>query len=144
MSQRNSFDLQRFVVAQAPAFDAALKELRSGRKQTHWMWFVFPQMRGLGHSSLAEFYGIASLDEARTYLAHELLGMRLVQCTETVLHTQASSLYAIFGSPDDMKFKSCMTLFSVAADEPDNLFLEALQRWCDGSLDERTLALISR
>ncbi|MBZ9653709.1 DUF1810 domain-containing protein [Phyllobacterium lublinensis] len=143
MSQRNSFDLQRFVVAQAPAFDAALKELQSGRKQTHWMWFVFPQMRGLGHSSQAEFYGIASLDEARAYLAHELLGMRLVQCTETVLHTEASSLYALFGSPDDMKFKSCMTLFSVAADEPDNLFLEALQRWCDGSLDERTLALIS-
>ncbi len=143
MSQGDSFDLQRFVVAQAPVFDTVLKELQGGRKQSHWMWFVFPQLRGLGRSPMAEFYGIASLDEASAYLAHPLLGMRLDLCTRTVLHSEANSLHPIFGSPDDMKFKSCMTLFSVAAGNADNIFLHSLKRWCEGRPDERTLALIS-
>ncbi|PSH66798.1 DUF1810 domain-containing protein [Phyllobacterium brassicacearum] len=143
MSQGDSFDLQRFVVAQAPVFGDVLRELQGGRKQSHWMWFVFPQLRGLGHSALAEFYGIASLDEARAYLAHPLLGMRLDLCTRTVLHSEASSLHTIFGSPDDMKFKSCMTLFWVAAGNADDIFFQGLQCWCEGHLDERTLALIS-
>src|SRR5215469_5759059 len=104
-------DLERFVTAQAPVFDAALSELKEGRKHSHWMWFIFPQLRGLGHSPTAQFYGIASLDEARAYYAHKLLGQRLLLCTKTVLGSEAPSLHAIFGSPDDLKFASCMTLF---------------------------------
>ena len=103
----------------------------------------FPQLRGLGHSPTAEFYGLASLDEATAYLNHPLLGMRLKLCTGTVLHVKAPSLQAIFGSPDDMKFKSCMTLFSIAVGNSENIFSQNLHRWCDGGLDERTLELIS-
>jgi uncharacterized protein (DUF1810 family) len=112
MPDADPFDLNRFVIAQAPVFAAALDELKAGRKRSHWMWFIFPQLRGLGHSSMAEFYGISSLDEGRAYLAHPLLGPRLILCTETVLALQGRSLHAIFGSPDDMKFRSSMTLFS--------------------------------
>ena len=136
------FDIERFVTAQAPVFETALGELRAGRKRSHWMWFVFPQLRGLGHSSTARFYGISSLDEARAYLAHALLGPRLDLCISTVDGIEGSSLHAIFGAPDDMKFRSCVTLFSLAADHADNIFRRALDRWCDGRPDERTLALI--
>jgi uncharacterized protein (DUF1810 family) len=106
------------------------------------MWFIFPQLAGLGRSSTARFYGISSLDEARAYLAHKLLGPRLDLCTRIVLKSESSSLYAIFGSPDDLKFRSCMTLFSLAMDDPDNPFRQALDRWCSGRPDEQTLALI--
>jgi len=135
------FNLERFVTAQAPAFDTVLNELRAGRKQTHWMWFVFPQLRGLGRSSMAEYYGISSRAEARAYLAHAVLGPRLDLCTRTVLESEAPSLNAIFGSPDDMKFRSCATLFALVSGERDNPFQGALDRWCDGRPDERTLAL---
>ena len=138
------FDLQRFVTAQLPAFEAALGELRAGSKRSHWMWFVFPQLRGLGHSSIAEFYGISSLEEACAYLAHPLLGPRLILCTTTVIETDSASLHAIFGSPDDMKFRSCMTLFSLATEAADSPFRHALDRWCAGRPDQRTLALIRR
>jgi uncharacterized protein (DUF1810 family) len=140
--RRAPFDLKRFVTAHAPVFETALDELRAGRKQSHWMWFVYPQLRGLGHSSTARFYAISSLDEARTYLAHPLLGPRLILCARTVAEIEGSSLHTIFGSPDDMKFRSCMTRFSLAADHPDNPFHRALDRCCDGRPDERTLALI--
>jgi uncharacterized protein (DUF1810 family) len=136
------FDLQRFVTAQAPVFATALEELRAGRKRSHWMWFVFPQLRGLGQSPTAQYYGIGGLDEARAYLTHPLLGPRLVLCTRTVLEAEAPSLHAVFGSPDDMKFRSCATLFSLAADDAGNVFRRALHRWCDGRPDERTLALL--
>jgi uncharacterized protein (DUF1810 family) len=106
------------------------------------MWFVFPQLSGLGRSSTARFYGIGSIDEARAYLAHPVLGPRLDLCARIVLTSESPSLHAIFGSPDDMKFRSCMTLFSLAADDPDNPFRQALDRWCDGRPDEQTLALI--
>src|SRR4051812_31904857 len=106
---REPCNLDRFVVAQEPVFTTALNELGSGRKRTHWMWFIFPQLRGLGHSSTAEFYGIGSLTEARAYLAHPLLGPRLILCTEAVLGISDRSLQAIFGSSDDMKFRSSMT-----------------------------------
>jgi uncharacterized protein (DUF1810 family) len=99
------FDLQRFVTAQAPVFEVALEELRTGRKRTHWMWFIFPQLRGLGHSATARFYGIGSPEEARAYAAHPLLGSRLTVCTRAVLDNTARSLHDIFGSPDDMKFR---------------------------------------
>jgi uncharacterized protein (DUF1810 family) len=105
------------------------------------MWFIFPQLRGLGHSSMAEFYGISSLDEGRAYLAHPLLGPRLILCTETVLALQGRSLHAIFGSPDDMKFRSSMTLFSLAARQGEGVFRQAIDRYCEGRLDERTVAL---
>ncbi|HEX3501740.1 MAG TPA: DUF1810 domain-containing protein [Stellaceae bacterium] len=142
MVTSDPYDLQRFVTAQAPVFDTVLDELRAGQKRSHWMWFVFPQLRGLGHSSTAQFYGISSLDEARAYLAHPVLGPRLDFYTRTVVESAAPSLHAIFGSPDDMKFRSCVTLFSLAAGNAENPFRRALDRWCEGHPDERTLALI--
>jgi uncharacterized protein (DUF1810 family) len=138
----DQFDLERFVTAQEPVFDTVINELRAGRKRTHWMWFVFPQLRGLGRSSMAEHYGISSLAEARAYLAHPVLGPRLDLCTRMVLEIEAPSLNAIFGSPDDMKFRSCATLFALATGERDNPFQHAIDQWCDGRPDERTLALI--
>ena len=137
------FDLQRFVKAQGPVIDVALEELRAGRKRTHWMWFVFPQLRELGRSATARFYGISSLEETRAYAAHPLLGPRLVLCTRTVLESRARSLSDIFGSPDDMKFRSCMTLFEAAVPLPDPVFGQALERWCAGERDPRTLQLIA-
>ena len=142
MTSEDSFDLERFVTAQAPVFETVLAELRAGRKRSHWMWFVFPQLRGLGQSSTAQFYGIASTEEARAYLAHPLLGPRLDLCTRIVLGSEGPSLHAIFGSPDDMKFRSCMTLFSLATGDPANPFRNALDRWCGGRPDVRTLALV--
>ena len=142
MQHGDTFDLQRFVTAQAPVFDTALAELRAGHKRSHWMWFVFPQLRGLGQSSMARLYGVGSLGEARAYLAHPLLGPRLDLCTGAVLASDGRSLHTIFGSPDDMKFRSSMTLFALAATDGDNAFREALDRYCEGRMDERTLALI--
>ena len=138
----DSFDLQRFVSAQAPVFDTVLAELRAGRKRTHWMWFIFPQLRGLGHSPTAQFYGISSLAEARAYHADALLGPRLELCARIVLESRARSLHEIFGSPDDWKFRSCMTLFDIAAPEAP-LFGQALDRWCAGERDERTRRLLT-
>jgi uncharacterized protein (DUF1810 family) len=142
MTSEDGFDLERFVTAQAPVFETVLAELRAGRKRSHWMWFVLPQLRGLGQSATARFYGIASIAEARAYLAHPLLGPRLDLCTRIVIGSEGPSLHAIFGSPDDMKFRSCMTLFSLATDDPANPFQQALDRWCGGQPDERTLALV--
>jgi uncharacterized protein (DUF1810 family) len=130
------------VTAQAPVFETVLAELRAGRKRSHWMWFVFPQLAGLGRFSRARFYGISSVDEARAYLAHPVLGRRLDLCTRTVLASEAPSVHAIFGSPDDLTFRSSMTLFSLAADDPENLLRQALDLWCGGQPDEQTLALI--
>ena len=139
---QDPFDLERFVTAQAPVFDRALAELQAGRKRSHWMWFIFPQLRGLGFSATARLYGIASLAEARAYRVHPLLGPRLETCTRTVLAIENRSLHDIFGSPDDVKFGSCMTLFSLAAGGHENVFRAALDRWCGGRQDERTLELL--
>lgn len=136
------FDLDRFLLAQAPVYDIALAELMGGRKLTHWMWFVFPQLRGLGRSAMAQRYGIGSIDEARAYLAHPVLGSRLRECVTAVLDCGETALGTIFGSPDDMKFRSSMTLFAVAAGDAEILFDAALAKLCDGQRDERTLALI--
>jgi uncharacterized protein (DUF1810 family) len=138
----DTFDLERFAEAQRPVFDAVLQELRGGRKRSHWMWFVFPQLKGLGSSPMAQVYGIESLAEARAYLAHTVLGPRLVLCTEAVLAIEGKSLNAIFGSPDDLKFCSSMTLFSRAAEETADVFRRALDRFCAGREDSRTLALL--
>jgi uncharacterized protein (DUF1810 family) len=132
--------LQRFVDAQAGVIDAVRDELRAGRKRSHWMWFVFPQLKGLGVSSTAQFYGIASLDEARAYLAHPVLGPRLRECCALMLAVPARSAHEILGSPDDLKFRSCLTLFSLASPQ-EPVFLQALQRFYEGEPDPRTVAL---
>jgi len=142
LTAADPFDLERFVTAQEAVFPAVLAELKAGRKRSHWMWFVFPQLQGLGHSSMAAFYGIISLREARAYLTHPLLGPRLVRCTRTVTNIEGGSLNEIFGSPDDMKFQSSMTLFALAAADPDSPFYKALDRWCGGTLDAQTLRLL--
>ena len=136
------FDLSRFVTAQAGAFSAAVEELRSGRKRSHWMWFVFPQLKGLGVSTTAQFYGICGLDEATAYLQHPVLGARLEAAVEAVQVSGAPSLHALFGSPDDLKFCSSMTLFAIAA--PGGPYQAALERWCGGQPDRRTVALLSQ
>jgi uncharacterized protein (DUF1810 family) len=142
MNDDDPFDLQRFVTAQSSTFPAALQELKQGRKRGHWMWFIFPQLRGLGRSSTAMFYGIASLDEARAYLAHGALGPRLILCTEVVVNAEGQSLHAIFGSPDDMKFRSSMTLFACTSESNGSVFQQALDRHCGGVRDEHTVALL--
>ena len=138
----NSDELGRFVETQNPVYAQVCAELAAGAKRSHWMWFVFPQLRGLGQSAMAVHYGLASAVEARAYWQHPLLGARLKECTQLVLAVQNKSAFEIFGQPDDMKFRSCMTLFAhCAAGEP--MFLEALARYCAGQQDERTLALLS-
>jgi uncharacterized protein (DUF1810 family) len=134
-----SFDLQRFVEAQDPVIERVRAELRAGRKASHWMWFVFPQIAGLGSSPMARRYAIASLDEARAYLAHPVLGSRLRECTQLVTAIEGRSATEIFGRPDDLKFRSSMTLFARAAEE-DGVFLEALQKYFPAGLDPATLA----
>ncbi len=123
--------------------ETVLGELRAGRKRTHWMWFVFPQLRGLGRSSTAQFYGIADLAEARAYLEHPVLAARLRSCVEAVLEVRNRSLHQIFGSPDDMKFRSSMTLFLLAGGD-GSLFRAALERYCSGEQDPATLSLLRR
>jgi uncharacterized protein (DUF1810 family) len=112
------FDLERFVEAQAPVYETVLRELRAGRKTTHWTWFIFPQAKGLGRSAMSERYGIGSLDEARAYLAHPVLGPRLRECTELVLAHEGVPLEEILGALDAMKFRSSMELFRAAGFEP--------------------------
>ena len=134
-------DLDRFVKAQDPVFETVLRELRGGRKQTHWMWFVFPQLWGLGRSPMAQFYGIASLADAKAYLDHPVLGLRLPQCVEAVFVVPDRTLNQIFGSPDDIKFRSSMTLFALASDG-GSVFHQALDRCCSGAKDPATLKLL--
>ncbi len=136
------YDLERFVSAQAGVHERALAELRAGRKQSHWMWFVFPQSQGLGRTSTARRYAIASLDEARAYLDHPVLGPRLLECTAAATEAEAPSLHALFGSPDNLKFISSMTLFSLVAEDPGP-FRRALERWNGGRQDARTLELMA-
>jgi uncharacterized protein (DUF1810 family) len=134
-------NLQRFVDAQAHVYQAVVEELRAGRKRSHWMWFVFPQIRGLGHSPMAQRFAIASLAEARAYLGHPVLGPRLRECTQLVIDVEGRTALEIFGSPDDIKFRSSMTLFSLAApDEP--LFKTALTKYFSAGPDPETLARV--
>lgn len=134
------FNLQRFVQAQAGVFENAVEELRAGRKRTHWMWFIFPQLKGLGVSSTAQFYGLGSREEAAAYLDHPVLGPRLEAAVAALQSCTAASLHAVFGSPDDLKFRSCMTLFAFLA--PDGPYQASLDRWCGGKADPQTLALL--
>lgn len=130
--------LERFVTAQAQIYPRVLAELKAGCKQSHWMWFIFPQIAGLGHSTMAQMYAIASLDEARAYLAHPLLGARLRECCQAVMTVEGKSAHDIFGSPDDVKFRSCLTLFAQAAPN-ETLFTDLLDKYFDGEADELTL-----
>ena len=135
------YNLQRFLDAQAPVFDEVRAELSTGQKTSHWMWFIFPQIQGLGRSYTSQKFAITSLTEAKAYLEHELLGPRLRQCTALVNAVEGRSAYEIFDSPDDMKFRSCMTLFARAT--VDNaLFEQALQKYFEGRHDRRTLDLL--
>ena len=137
-SPADPFDLDRFVAAQAHGAAEALAELRAGRKRTHWIWYVFPQIAGLGSSAMAQRYALVSLDEARAYLAHPVLGPRLRACTEAALAGGTGSAHDLFGSPDERKFRSSMTLFARAAPE-EPLFRAALVRFYGGEEDPLTL-----
>ena len=142
MSRSDPYNLQRFVDAQARDFASAYDELRRGRKRTHWIWYVFPQMKGLGSSDTAIMYGIGSAGEARAYLAHPLLGPRLLQATRLMIDLAPRSPTDVLGSPDDVKFRSCMTLFARVSAAP-GVFQQALDALCAGSEDPRTVALIA-
>jgi uncharacterized protein (DUF1810 family) len=137
-SDQDTYNLGRFLLAQERVFDRVVSELRAGMKTSHWMWFIFPQIRGLGRSPISVEYAISSRDEARAYLQHPLLGPRLKECTRLVLELQGRSVEDIFGSPDDMKFRSCMTLFAQVSPD-DNMFERALQRYFAGMPDQLTL-----
>ncbi len=134
--------LDRFIEAQAPVYAQALAELRAGQKQSHWMWFVFPQIGGLGQSAMSRAYAIQSLDEARAYLAHPLLGARLRECCQAVMNLRSKSAEDIFGATDAMKFRSCLTLFT-EADHGEVLFFNLLEKYFDGDADEATLEILS-
>ena len=136
------YDLQRFVDAQEPVVAQVKDELRSGRKRGHWMWFVFPQIEGLGRSRMARRYAISSRGEADAYLRHPVLGPRLRECTELANGVEGRSAAEVFGSPDDRKFRSSMTLFGAVADDPTP-FETALDRYYDGDRDEKTLRFLA-
>ncbi len=135
------FELERFVEAQKYVYAQALAEIRAGRKESHWMWYVFPQFDGLGFSPMAERYAIKSLDEARAYLAHATLGPRLVECVEAALGVEGRSARAIFGTPDDLKLRSCATLFAVVSPARSG-FERLLGKYFGGERDVRTLRLL--
>jgi uncharacterized protein (DUF1810 family) len=137
----DTFGLQRFLDAQSESYRDALDELRAGAKRSHWMWFVFPQLRGLGHSSTAAFYGITSLEEARAYLAHPVLGERLRECVSVLLGLHGSDPEEVFGPTDAMKLRSCLTLFGAAA-PGEQLFPRALGKYFRGEADQATLRLL--
>jgi uncharacterized protein (DUF1810 family) len=146
---RDLFNLQRFVEAQNPGYSQVLSELRAGRKRSHWMWYIFPQMKGLGHSETARFYGIASRQEAEAYLAHPVLGARLCECTALMNRIEGSTVEQILGYPDDLKFRSSMTLFAAVADQQTSAdspsghpFQAALDKFFDGKPDPSTLNLL--
>lgn len=137
-SVSDPFDLQRFVDVQERVYDGVLGELRAGRKRSHWIWFIFPQVAGLGSSPTAARYAISSLDEARAYLAHEVLGPRLHQCAQLVNAVQGRSIGEIFGSPDDLKVRSSMTLFAHATQDNHD-FVQLLERYYGGEEDRLTV-----
>jgi uncharacterized protein (DUF1810 family) len=132
------FDLQRFVTAQNPVYDGVCAELRNGQKQGHWMWFIFPQLRGLGSSPTATKFGLSSRQEAEAFLKHPVLGPRLEECTRLVNHVEGRSIEQIFGYPDDLKFRSSMTLFRIVAAN-NQIFNYALEKYFEGEADPLTL-----
>jgi uncharacterized protein (DUF1810 family) len=134
-------DLKRFVEAQEPVYQEVLEELRAGKKRSHWIWFIFPQIAGLGNSPTAQRYAIVSIDEALAYLGHPILGARLRECTAIVNQIEGRTVSEIFGWPDDMKFRSCMTLFAQATTD-NQVFRDALEKYFSGEADQQTLRRI--
>lgn len=143
MTAEGKSKLAVFVAAQDAVYDQVCRELGAGEKRTHWMWFVFPQLAGLGSSPMARRFAIDSLGEAQRYLGHEVLGARLRECTRLVLAVRGRDVDAIFGDPDNLKFRSCMTLFAAAAPE-EPLFREALEQFFGGEADSATIALLKK
>jgi uncharacterized protein (DUF1810 family) len=141
-SANDPFDLQRFLEAQASVYRTVIAELRAGRKRSHWIWFVFPQLSGLGSSPMAARYGISSLEEARAYLRHDVLGPRLRECARQVNRVEGRSITQIFGSPDDLKVRSSMTLFARATDDNHD-FVALLQKYYQGEEDPLTVARLT-
>ena len=133
-------DLSRFITAQERSYDTALREIKSGRKRTHWMWYIFPQIAGLGFSQTAQYYAISSLQEAKDYYAHPVLGKRLVEISEALLALDSCDATSVMGYPDDLKLKSCMTLFAAASGNP--VFTKELDKFCSGRQDTRTLCIL--
>jgi uncharacterized protein (DUF1810 family) len=138
----DSYDLARFLEAQAGCYSRALAELAAGRKTSHWMWFIFPQLQGLGTSAMARRYALSGLAEARAYLDHATLGARLRECTQALLAVEGRTAHEIFGSPDDLKLRSCLTLFARASPK-EPLFAEALAKYFGGQSDPLTLRLLT-
>jgi uncharacterized protein (DUF1810 family) len=137
-NQNNSLD--RFLVAQEHSYDTALREIRAGHKRSHWMWYIFPQIAGLGMSYTAQLYSIKDIDEARSYISHPVLGPRLVEISEALLKTESSDATAVMGYPDDLKLRSCMTLFAQVSDNP--VFNAVLEKFYGGKADVRTLSIL--
>lgn len=136
-------NLQRFLDAQDQTYDTALAEIRNGHKESHWMWYIFPQLLGLGFSDIAKFYGIRGLQEANAYFSHPVLGPRLLEVTNSVMQIPGKSATQIFGVPDDVKFRSCMTLFALT-DNADPIFNTAVEKYFNGLQDEYTLDLLQK
>lgn len=136
-------EIERFITAQENTFDKAFAELQNGRKQSHWMWYIFPQIEGLGNSETAKFYAIKNLQEANDYLKHSVLGERLIKISNLLLLSKADNAYEIFGSPDDMKLRSSMTLFA-SISKTDSVFHLVLKKFFNGKADEKTLTIINK
>lgn len=139
--EEDPYDLDRFVQAQEPVFNTVCTELRSGRKRGHWMWFIFPQIRGLGRSEMAQRYALSSLEEARAYLQHPVLGQRLLWTCKIMAELEGKTAHEVLGGPDDMKFHSCLTLFA-QADPDETVFAACLQKYFAGERDGATQALL--
>ena len=140
LDANDPFDLNRFITAQEKIYDRVLAELRNGKKRTHWMWYIFPQLTGLGHSKTTKYYAIKSPKEAIAYLNHPLLGSRLTECANTILAIEGKTVSQIFGHPDDRKLKSSMTLFSQVSTNP--VFVRVLDKYFSGDRDDRTIQLL--
>lgn len=141
MTDPDPYGLDRFFQAQQEVYPVALDELRRGRKTSHWMWYVFPQFAGLGRSTMAQTYAVRSLEEAKAYVAHPVLGPRLAECCEAVLAVDGRSARDILGTPDDLKLRSCVTLFA-AVSPPGSVFERVLAKYYEGNADERTLKML--
>lgn len=140
MCYQNDYTLNRFLTAQERSYDAALAEIKAGRKRTHWMWYIFPQIAGLGMSSTAQYYSIQDSLEAEEYIEHPVLGARLLEISRALLTLESSDATAVMGYPDDLKLRSCMTLFAQVSDDP--VFEAVLDKFFGGRPDSRTLALL--
>ena len=138
---QDPYDLERFIKAQDHSYETALNEIKNGRKQSHWMWYIFPQFKGLGQSATSRQYAIKSKEEAQAFFDHEILGSRLVEITNTLLQLKGLTANAIFGNPDDLKLKSCMTLFAAIQDK-NTCFQEVLNKYYAGKPDDKTLKLL--